>query len=118
MGTLSAQDVNKMDTDAGGVQDPENHSGRSKGGDKKRGSLRRLMAKGNHGTGNLKSYWKPAPLPQGIKVIPHGAGDNIYLLLLFVYRALEVIALDLLYEHTFPEVQRETQQGHNVHFSY
>lgn len=66
MGTLSAQDANEMDTDTGGVQDPENHSGRSKGGDKKRGSLRRLMAKGNHETGNLKSYWKPAPLPQGI----------------------------------------------------
>lgn len=53
----------------------------------------------------------------GIKVISHGAG-GIYLLPLFVYRGLEVTVLDLPYEHTFPEMQRETQWGHNVHFSY
>ena len=53
----------------------------------------------------------------GIKVISHGAGD-IYLLLLFVYRVLEVTVPDLPYEHMFPEMQRETQWGHNVHFSY
>lgn len=75
------------------------------------------MAKGDRETRILKRYWKPSPLSQGIKAIPHGAG-NSYLILQSVYRALKETALHLLYELMFPETQRQIQWGHNVQYSH
>lgn len=90
--------LTRWDTTLVGVQDPEIHYGRSEGGSKKGRSLRRLLATGNHETRILKRYWKPPPLPQGIKMRAPGVG-GVYLLLPSVCRAPEGTALDLLFDH-------------------
>lgn len=77
-----------------GVEDLEKDSGRSKGGDKKGWSLRKLMAKGNYETRTLKWCWRPAPLPRGVTctsfccLSTDTRGDCPW---------------PALYEHTFPE---------------